>query len=215
MNKTAGIFRVSKWKERTPKKATSELISVFVNCAELVIETCIICTNGIGVYWIYIFRSIYIIRTDISIDVHQQNIGPVIQYLREKYFVEYFSDTRRCSQSAYVSVRFEHKCDNKRTLTMDSEKFTELVRDYTPLYDQPSKHMMIMSKKKKKKLKDRQKQHELTYIYIHVWVKKHFCSVLYFFTNRFLLIDWLILSFNERIIWISVILYVISKQCRY
>lgn len=49
-----------------------------------------------------------------------------------------------------VSVRFEHKCDNKRTLTMDSEKFTELVRDYTPLYDQPSKHMMIMSKKKKK-----------------------------------------------------------------
>lgn len=149
MNKTAGIFRVSKWKERTPKKATSELISVFVNCAELVIKTCIICTSGIGVYWIYIFRSIYIIRTDISIDVHQQNIGPVIQYRREKYFVEYFSDTSRCLQSAYVLVRFEHKCDNKRTLTMDSEKFTELVRDYTPLYDQPSKHMMIMSKKKK------------------------------------------------------------------
>ena len=155
MNKTAGIFRVSRWKERTPKKATSELISVFVNCAELVIETCIICTSGIGVYWIYIFKSIYIIRKDISIDMHRQNIGPVIRYLREKYFIEYFSGTRRYSQSAYVSVRFEYKCDNKRTLTMDSEKFTEFVKDYTLLYEQPSKYMMIMTKKKEKRIKDR------------------------------------------------------------
>ena len=82
--------------------------------------------------------------------MHRQNIGPVIWYLREKYFIEYFSGTRRYSQSAYVSVRFEYKCDNKRTLTMDSEKFTELVKDYTLLYEQPSKYMMIMTKKNKK-----------------------------------------------------------------
>lgn len=86
-------------------------------------------------------------------DMHQQNIGLVIQYLREKYFVEYFAGTRRCSQSAYVLLQFEHKRDSERTLTMDSEKFTELVKHYTSLYDQPSKHMMIMTKKKKKKKK--------------------------------------------------------------
>ena len=38
---------------------------------------------------------------------------------------------------------------------MDSEKFTELVKDYTLLYEQPSKYMMIMTKKKEKRIKDR------------------------------------------------------------